>query len=80
MTQPPATAAAAGARQLAPVYAAGLIAAFGAHAVAANQGRYALARHGSLWELGLPLGIYDGAEVFLKPVFGASPTAPGPSR
>src|SRR5262249_22290061 len=26
---------------------------------------------GSLWELGLLLGIYDGAEVVLKPVFGA---------
>jgi MFS family permease len=54
-----------------PVYAAGFVTAFGAHAVAANLGRYALARHGSLWELGLLLGIYDGAEVLLKPLFGA---------
>jgi len=54
-----------------PVYAAGFVTAFGAHAVAANLGRYALGHHGSLWELGLLLGIYDGAEVVLKPVFGA---------
>jgi MFS transporter, DHA1 family, tetracycline resistance protein len=71
VTQPPATAAAVGARQLAPLYAAGFVAAFGAHAMAVNLGRYALARHGSLWQLGLLLGIYDGAEVVLKPVFGA---------
>src|SRR6266536_512481 len=71
VSQAPAPAAAAGARQLAPLYAAGFVTAFGAHAVAANLGRYALARHGSLWELSLLLGIYDGAEVVLKPVFGA---------
>jgi MFS family permease len=58
-------------RQVVPVYAAGFVTAFGAHAVAANLGRYALGHHGSLWELGLLLGIYDGAEVVLKPVFGA---------
>jgi MFS transporter, DHA1 family, tetracycline resistance protein len=58
-------------REVAPVYAAGFVTAFGAHAVAANLGRYALGHHGSLWELGLLLGIYDGAEVVLKPVFGA---------
>jgi MFS family permease len=58
-------------RQVLPVYAAGFVTAFGAHAVAANLGRYALGHHGSLWELGLLLGIYDGAEVVLKPVFGA---------
>jgi MFS transporter, DHA1 family, tetracycline resistance protein len=57
-------------RQVVPVYAAGFVTAFGAHAVAANLGRYALGHHGSLWELGLLLGIYDGAEVVLKPVFG----------
>jgi MFS transporter, DHA1 family, tetracycline resistance protein len=61
----------AGRLQLAPIYAAGFVTAFGAHAVAANLGRYALGRHASLWELGLLLGIYDGAEVVLKPVFGA---------
>ncbi len=62
---------AAGRLQLAPVYAAGVVTAFGAHAVAANLGRYALGGHDSLWELGLLLGIYDAAEVVLKPVFGA---------
>jgi len=58
-------------RQVLPVYAAGFVTAFGAHAVAANLGRYALGHRGSLWELGLLLGIYDSAEVVLKPVFGA---------
>ncbi len=67
MTQDPAMVR----RQVVPVYAAGFVTAFGAHAVAANLGRYALGHHGSLWELGLLLGIYDGAEVVLKPVFGA---------
>lgn len=62
---------AAGRRQLAPIYGAGFVTAFGAHAVAANLGRYALGHHNSLFELGLLLGIYDGAEVLLKPVFGA---------
>ena len=69
MTQAPARPAVR--RQVLPVYAAGFVTAFGAHAVAANLGRYALGHHGSLWELGLLLGIYDGAEVVLKPVFGA---------
>jgi DHA1 family tetracycline resistance protein-like MFS transporter len=69
VTQAPAPAAVR--RQVFPVYAAGFVTAFGAHAVAANLGRYALGHHGSLWELGLLLGIYDGAEVVLKPVFGA---------
>ncbi|MDQ6782587.1 MAG: MFS transporter [Actinomycetota bacterium] len=58
-------------RVLAPVYAAGFVTAFGAHAVAANLGGYGTRHHTSLWELGLLLGIYDGAEVVLKPVFGA---------
>lgn len=58
-------------RQVLPVSAAGFVTAFGAHAVAANPGRYALGHHGSLWKPGLLLGIYDGAEVVLKPVFGA---------
>ncbi|MCU4184976.1 MFS transporter [Acidiferrimicrobium sp. IK] len=66
-----ATAPAAGRRQVAPVYGAGFVTAFGAHAVAANLGAYALARHDSLLELGLILGVYDAAEVVLKPVFGA---------
>jgi len=58
-------------RQILPVYGAGFVTAFGAHAVAANLGAYALGRHDSLLELGLILGIYDAAEVVLKPVFGA---------
>jgi MFS family permease len=53
------------------LYAAGFVTAFGAHAVAANLGRYALGHHTSLLELGILLGLYDGAEVILKPVFGA---------
>jgi MFS family permease len=65
------TSVAVGRRQLAPIYAAGFVTAFGAHAVAANLGRYALGHHYSLWELGLLLGVYDGAEVLLKPVFGS---------
>lgn len=69
MTQDPGRLATR--RQVFPVYGAGFVTAFGAHAVAANLGRYALGHHGSLWELGLLLGIYDGAEVVLKPVFGA---------
>lgn len=56
---------------LAPVYGAGFVTAFGAHAVAANLGAYATGHHSSLWELGLLLGVYDAAEVVLKPVFGA---------
>lgn len=58
-------------RQVLPVYGAGFVTAFGAHAVAANLGAYALARHDSLLELGLVLAVYDAAEVVLKPVFGA---------
>ena len=56
---------------LAPVYGAGFVTAFGAHAVAANLGAYAAGHHSSLWELGLLLGVYDLAEVVLKPVFGS---------
>lgn len=65
-------------RVLAPIYLAGFTTAFGAHAVAANLGGYGFAHHTSLWELGLLLGIYDGAEVILKPVFGALSDRVGP--
>ena len=58
-------------RQVSPIYGAGFVTAFGAHAVAANLGVYAVRHHSSLWELGLLLGVYDGAEVVLKPVFGS---------
>jgi MFS family permease len=54
-----------------PLLAAGFVTAFGAHAIAASLGRYAVGRHASLLELGVLLALYDGAEVLLKPVFGA---------
>jgi MFS transporter, DHA1 family, tetracycline resistance protein len=54
-----------------PLLAAGFVTAFGAHAIAANLGRYASGRHASLLELGVLLALYDGAEVLLKPAFGA---------
>ncbi|MFL6224962.1 MAG: MFS transporter [Actinomycetes bacterium] len=54
-----------------PLLAAGFVTALGAHAIAANLGRYATGRHASLLELGLLLALYDGAEVLLKPAFGA---------
>jgi MFS family permease len=63
---------------LAPLYAAGFVTAFGAHAVAANLGGYGIAHHTSIWELGLLLGIYDLAEIVLKPVFGTLSDRIGP--
>jgi len=66
----PASPQAAG-RTRRPLYAAGFTTAFGAHAVAANLGVYTGTRHGSLLTLGILLALYDGAEVVLKPVFGA---------
>jgi MFS transporter, DHA1 family, tetracycline resistance protein len=65
-------------RVLVPLYAAGFVTAFGAHAVAANLGGYGIAHHASLWELGLLLGIYDLAEIVLKPVFGTLSDRIGP--
>ncbi len=65
-------------RQLAPVYAAGFVTAFGAHSIAAGLGGYAEAEHASLLTLGLLLAVYDGAEVVLKPVFGALADRVGP--
>ncbi|WP_042404987.1 MFS transporter [Streptacidiphilus carbonis] len=53
-----------------PLYAAGFTTAFGAHAVAANLGRFTAGHHDSLLVLGGLLALYDGAEVLLKPVFG----------
>jgi MFS transporter, DHA1 family, tetracycline resistance protein len=67
-----------GLRVLAPLYAAGFVTAFAAHAVAANLGGYGVAHHTSLWELGLLLGVYDLAEIVLKPVFGALSDRIGP--
>jgi MFS family permease len=71
MTRPRSEAQGIARRHIAPIYGAGFVTAFGAHAVAANLGGYALGHHDSLWQLGLLLGIYDGAEVLLKPLFGA---------
>lgn len=54
-----------------PLFAAGFVTAFGAHSIAANltAGPGDLADH--LLALGVLLGLYDGAEVLLKPVFGS---------
>ena len=64
--------------RLAPLWAAGFVTAFAAHAVAANLGGYATGRHASLLELGVLLALYDGAEVLLKPAFGALADRIGP--
>ncbi|NQE93733.1 MFS transporter [Nocardia terpenica] len=57
--------------RLLPLYAAGFVTAFGAHSIAASLGGYTHAEHASLLALGILLAVYDGAEVLLKPVFGA---------
>jgi DHA1 family tetracycline resistance protein-like MFS transporter len=72
-TTPPATRAG-----LWPLLAAGFVTAVGAHAIAATLGRYASDRHASLLQLGVLLALYDGAEVFLKPAFGALADRIGP--
>ncbi|GHI02917.1 hypothetical protein Scel_12380 [Streptomyces cellostaticus] len=58
------------ARQMWPLYAAGFTTAFGAHGIAANLGAFSKDAVTSLMVLGGLLALYDGAEVFLKPVFG----------
>lgn len=58
-------------RVLVPLYGAGFVTAFGAHAVAANLAGYALGSKANLAELGILLALYDGAEILLKPFFGA---------
>jgi len=68
-------------RRITPLYAAGFVTAFGAHGVAANLGfdlHLGSGRFGSLLVLGVLLAIYDGAEVVLKPVFGALSDRLGP--
>lgn len=57
--------------RLLPLYGAGFVTAFGAHSIAASLGAYTGAQHASLLTLGVLLAVYDGAEVLLKPVFGA---------
>ena len=62
-----------------PLFAAGFVTAFGAHSIAANLGAASpegLATH--LLTLGVLLALYDGAEVLLKPVFGALADRIGP--
>ncbi len=70
--------ATAGRRALFPLYAAGFVTAFGAHSIAASLGSYAGKQQASLWTLGVLLAVYDGAEVLLKPVFGALADRIGP--
>jgi MFS family permease len=57
--------------QLAPLYAAGFVTAFGAHSVAAGLGATGGDIGVSLFRLGILLALYDLAEVLLKPVFGS---------
>ncbi len=66
-----ANSPAAPARQMWPLYAAGFTTAFGAHGIAASLGAHAEGAVTSLLVLGGLLALYDGAEVLLKPVFGA---------
>ncbi|WP_434740660.1 MFS transporter [Micromonospora sp. SH-82] len=65
------TTAAAPARQMWPLYAAGFTTAFGAHGIAANLGGFSDDAVTSLLVLGGLLALYDGAEVLLKPLFGS---------
>lgn len=55
----------------APLYAAGFVTAFGAHSIAAGMGAQSENIGLTLLNLGILLAVYDLAEVFLKPVFGA---------
>ncbi|MGN7147583.1 MFS transporter [Arthrobacter sp. SAFR-179] len=55
----------------APLYAAGFVTAFGAHSIAAGLGSQSQNIGLTLLNLGILLALYDIAEVFLKPVFGA---------
>ncbi|WP_044568668.1 MFS transporter [Arthrobacter sp. M2012083] len=61
-----------------PLYAAGFTTAFGAHAVAAGLGAESADIGLSLLALGVLLALYDLAEVFLKPIFGALSDHIGP--
>ncbi len=58
-------------RSLAPLYLAGFTTAFGAHGVASVLGSESEDIGLSLLGLGAVLALYDVAEVFLKPIFGA---------
>jgi DHA1 family tetracycline resistance protein-like MFS transporter len=74
----PTSTTAASRGVLAPLYAAGFVTAFGAHAVAASLGALSGSHQVSLFALGVVLAVYDGAEVVLKPVFGALADRWGP--
>lgn len=67
---------------VAPLYAAGFTTAFGAHSVAAGLGAEVGSGSGGLGAgllaLGVFLALYDLAEVFLKPIFGALSDRIGP--
>lgn len=63
---------------VASLCAAGFTTAFGAHSIAANLGGYTRGEHESLLALGVLLALYDGAEVLLKPAFGALADRVGP--
>ncbi|WP_433298090.1 MFS transporter [Pseudonocardia sp. CA-142604] len=65
-------------RVLAPLYSAGFVTAFGAHAVAASLGTQFGTAQVSLFALGVALAVYDIAEVLLKPVFGSLADRWGP--
>lgn len=69
---------------VAPLYAAGFTTAFGAHSVAAGLGAEVGSGSGGLGAgllaLGVFLALYDLAEVFLKPIFGALSDRIGPKR
>lgn len=56
---------------MAPLYVAGFTTAFGAHGVASVLGSESEDIGLSLLGLGAVLALYDVAEVFLKPIFGA---------
>ncbi len=58
-------------RHMWPLYAAGFTTAFGAHGIAANLGGLSPDAVTSVMVLGGLLALYDGAEVLLKPLFGA---------
>lgn len=60
-----------GRRVLWPLFAAGFVTAFGSHGVAANLGAGPGGLADQLLTLGVLLALYDGAEIVLKPVFGA---------
>ena len=65
----------------APLYGAGFVTAFGAHAVASTAGAESAGGAPSvLLQLGVLVAAYDLAEVLLKPVFGALADRVGPKH